>query len=201
MADKGISEREQMWLEEIMRYKAAQLVSKSDEAVKAVDDLSKVLGSDAPEGNVEGWLKAVPEAVREMASQAVEKAEKLAADVGDGKGESEAEKVPDEIPDEIYAELGAALAEDLAPVIKEANQLMFASLAKDEDGLWAGVRKMIIEELSEQQLLGAGKAGQEAIAEALRDSAWQALMDAFDGLCAAVDEAGGYEWLLAQEEA
>lgn len=200
MAVKGISPAEYAWLKEIMKYKATQLIIKSDEAAKSVSDLAKVLGGSAPQENVKGWLKSVPEVVDEMAVEAIEKAEKLEA-AESGKGDSVAEKVPDEIPEEIYDELGAALAEDLASVIKEANQLMFASLAKDEDGLWAGVRKMIIEELSEQQLLGAGKAGQEAIAEALRDSAWQALMDAFDGLCAALDEAGGYQWLLTQEEA
>lgn len=200
MAVKGISPEEHAWLREIMKYKATQLIIESDEAAKSVSDLAKALGGSAPQENVKGWLKSVPEVVDKMAVEAVEKAEKLEA-AESSKGESVPEKVPDDIPEEIYDELAAALAEDLAPIIKEANQLMFAALANDEDGLWAGVRKMIIEELSEQQLLGAGKSGQEAIAEALRDSAWQALMDAFDGLCAALGEAGGYEWLLAQEEA
>lgn len=201
MAVKGISPEEQAWLVDIMKHKAAQLVITSDKAAKSVSDLAKSLGGKAPQGNIKGWLESVPEVVDKMASEVVEKAEKLADGEKVVNGEVAAEKVPDEIPDEVYDELAAALAEDLAPVIEEANQRMFASLAQDEDGLWAGVRKMIIEELSEQQLLGAGKAGQEAIAEALRESAWQALMDAFDGLCAALDEAGGYEWLLAQEGA
>jgi hypothetical protein len=205
VAVKGISPEEQAWLVQIMTHKATQLVITSDKAAKSVSDLAKALGGNAPQGNIKGWLESVPEVVDKTAIEVVAKAEKLEADGSVGKAETVAEKVseevPDEIPDEIYDELAKALAEDLAPVIEEADQMMFAYLAKDEDGLWAGVRKMIIEELSEQQLLGAGKAGQEAIAEALRESAWQALMDAFDGLCAGLDEAGGYAWLLAQEEA
>jgi hypothetical protein len=103
-----------------------------------------------------------------------------------------------EIPDEIYAELGAALAEDWTAAIEAGEPKMIEFLMKDDGGLWAEVRRTIYGELKEQNLLEADRG--EVSAE-LQEPARQALSDAVEGLWEALNEAGGYEWLLTQEEA
>ena len=75
---------------------------------------------------------------------------------------------------------------------------MIEFLMKDDGGLWAEVRRTIYGELKEQNLLEADRG--EVSAE-LQEPARQALSDAVEGLWEALNEAGGYEWLLTQEEA
>jgi len=202
MAEKGISSEEEQWLEGYLNFKASELVEKSEKASLAAKDLARALGDQASEQDFEGWIKSAAPKVDEVAAEAVATAEVLADSgpekVGAELGEESAKEAEsDELPDEFYEELGKALADDWNQAVKDGNAAMFEFLATDPQGLWAGVRDQIVKEVGDQQLLGADKA---ALSEALRDSAWEAMTQAFDGFCEALASAGGYEWLLTREE-
>ncbi len=206
-ADKGVSPEEMAWIDEFMRFKVSERIGDNLEAGKAADLLSKALGGSAPKENVEGWLQSVPEVIDMAAVRAVKESEKVVSaqsvELEPGKlDEPESVKVEaedsDEIPDGVYEELAAALAEDLTDALADAEQKLFKFLVDDDDGLCAGVRDQILNELRERELLGGDPS---LIAGTMREPAWTAITEAFSGLYEALEADGGYKWLLTREEA
>ncbi len=109
----------------------------------------------------------------------------------------ESEPEPVEISEEIYGELAQALAADLVKAVEDGEQQLIELLLNDEDGLWAQVRKEIIEELQTQDL---SELSPETISEALNAYAQDSLDSALEGLWEGIAEAGGYLWLLSPSE-
>lgn len=193
MAQEGkeISPEQRTWVRDYLIYHAKEVISTDPEAHAAAKELVDSLGGSPPTDNIQGWLESEPEAVEKVASEVVEQAEQT-VETSEGKPESV------EISDEIYAELGAALAADLNEIIARGEQEIMRFLADDDNGLCAGLSKQIVEELKQQDLVGADKV---TLMEALSESAQQAMAEAFDGLCDALKEDGGYLWFFTREEA
>lgn len=189
--DKEISAEERAWLLDYLTYQAKEVISTDPKAHAVAKDLVDSLGGSPPADNIQGWLESEPEAVEKAASEVVEQAEQTV-------GSSEDKPESAEIPDEIYAELGAALAADLNEIIARGELEIMRFLADDDNGLCAGLSKQIVEELKGQDLAGADKV---TLKEALSESAPQAMAEAFDGLCDALKEDGGYLWFFTRKEA
>lgn len=201
MAEEGVSAAELSWLDEFLKYEARELIGASELASKAAIGLSKALGPVASVKDTEDWLSSVPQAVDKAAKEAVRVSEQEPVELTKPAELEIPEPVeitePIEITDEIYDELAEALATDLVKAVRDGEQQLIEFLLTDDDGLWAQVRKDIVEELQTQDLTELSR---DTLSEMLNTYAQEAMDAALEGLREGIAEAGGYLWLLTPSE-